>query len=209
MEQLGQNSGMMLYRTRLSGPYQWDELYFDGLHDRAQIFLDGKFMGTVYRNDEQQMVHLPPIPKQGAVLEILVEAMGRVNYGPHLIDRKGITGCVRLWNQQLSHWEIFTLPLNNLEKMRFSDGTAAQLPAVLRGTFAASSQADCFVHLDGFTKGCVFVNGFCLGRYWKIGPQQSLYLPGALLKEQNEILVLEMDKAETDTITITDCHNLG
>ncbi len=209
MEQLGQNSGMMLYRTRIAGPYNWEELFIDGLHDRAHVFLDGKLMGIVYRNEKEQMVRIPKIPKEGATLEILVEAMGRVNYGPHLMDSKGITGCVRLWNQQLSHWEIFTLPLDNLDQLKFSEGTDALKPAILQGTFSASSKADCFAHLVGFTKGIVFVNGFNLGRYWKIGPQQSLYLPGVLLKEENEILVLELDGTDTDTITITDHHTLG
>lgn len=209
MEQLGQNSGMMLYRTRLAGPYGPRTLFIDGLHDRAHVFLNGKLLGVIYRNDAQKSVQFPAIPRQGATLEILVEAMGRVNYGPKLLDHKGVTGCVRLDNQQLSHWEIFTMPLDNLDRLQFADGVCAEKPAVLRGTFAASSQADCFVHLDGFTKGIVFINGFNLGRYWKIGPQQSLYLPGVLLKEENEILVLELDGAETDTISITDSHDLG
>ncbi|MDD6174558.1 MAG: beta-galactosidase [Firmicutes bacterium] len=209
MEQLGQNSGMILYRTRLAGAYRSNTLFIDGLHDRAHVFLDGRLLGVIYRNDSSPSVQLPPVPRQGATLEILVEAMGRVNYGPRLIDRKGITGCVRLGNQQFSHWEICTMPLNNLEKLQFTDGISAQKPAVLRGTFAASSQADCFVHPDGFTKGIVFVNGFNLGRYWNIGPQKSLYLPGVLLKEENEILVLELDGTESDTVTITDRHELG
>lgn len=209
MEQLGQNSGMMLYRAHIAGPVEADSLTIDGLHDRAHVFLDGKLLGVIYRNDEEKKVARPEIPKEGATLEILVEAMGRVNYGPELHDRKGITGCVRMGNQQISHWEIFTLPLDNLDQLKFSDGVCAQKPAVLRGTFAASSKADCFVHLDGFTKGVVYVNGFNLGRYWKVGPQQSLYLPGVLLKEENEILVLELDGADTDTITITDKHTLG
>ena len=109
----------------------------------------------------------------------------------------------------MSHWEIFTLPLDNLDQLKFSEGTDALKPAILQGTFSASSKADCFAHLVGFTKGIVFVNGFNLGRYWKIGPQQSLYLPGVLLKEENEILVLELDGTDTDTITITDHHTLG
>lgn len=208
MEELGQNSGMMLYRTKLDGCYAPSGLFIDGLHDRAHVFLDGKPMGILYRNDAKPSLKLPAIPKEGAVLEILVEAMGRVNYGPHLLDRKGIDGCVRLNNQQLSHWEIFTLPLDNLDRLRFSDGIGALKPAVLRGTFRAKPNADCFVHLDGFEKGVVFVNGFNLGRYWKIGPQRSLYLPGALLREENELLVLELDAAATDTVQLTRRHNI-
>ncbi len=79
----------------------------------------------------------------------------------------------------------------------------------MKGEFKSSSKDDCFVHLDGFKKGYVWVNGFNLGRYWNVGPQRSLYLPGVLLKENNEIVVLEMEGFNQPEISITDKHNLG
>lgn len=53
---------------------------------------------------------------------------------------------------------------------------------------------DSFLKLPGFIRGAAFVNGRCLGRYWNVGPQQSLYLPGPWLTEGvKEILILELE----------------
>lgn len=202
MEKFGQNFGFILYRHELKGRYQAQKLFFDGLHDRAYVFLDGKYVGKAYRNDRNPSVSLPAI-ENGALIEVLVEGMGRVNYGPELLDRKGVRQ-IRMDNQLLSHWEIYTLPLTNVDKIKFDN--ADGLPAFLKGTFKTESKADCFVHLKGFTKGYVFINGFNLGRYWKIGPQQSIYLPGVLLKEENEIIVLELENYKKPEIEITDKH---
>lgn len=79
----------------------------------------------------------------------------------------------------------------------------------MKGTFKSSSKDDCFVHLSGFKKGYVWINGFNLGRYWEIGPQKSLYLPGALLKDKNEITVLEMEGFSSPFVSILDKHDLG
>ncbi|HIR53610.1 MAG TPA: beta-galactosidase, partial [Candidatus Onthovicinus excrementipullorum] len=99
-------------------------------------------------------------------------------------------------------------PLDNIEKLDFTRG-AAKYPIFFRGKFKANSQAESFVRLDGFTKGVVYINGFNLGRYWKKGPQKTLYLPGALLKEENEIVVLELEHCDKPVVEITDHHDLG
>lgn len=203
MEYYGQSFGLILYRKKLDGPYDSNTLYLQEVHDRAYLFLNQEFQGVIYRNDSQQSIKLPAIPAEGAVLEILVEAMGRSNYGPHLQDRKGITQAIRLENQNLFHWEVYSLPLDDLSPLEYSDNEAS-CPIFLKGQFAAPSKAECFINLNGFTKGYVFINGFNLGRYWKIGPQQTLYLPGALLKDQNEIVVLELESYGQKEITITD-----
>ena len=128
--------------------------------------------------------------------------MGRVNYGFKLYDRKGISS-LTLANQVLTDFDVYTIPLNNLEKLRFSDVYTQQKtgPVFLKGTFKAGD-GECFVNMDGFTKGYVFVNGFNLGRYWNIGPHKSLYLPGVLLKENNEIIIFEMEKYSKNQIKI-------
>ncbi len=209
LEQLGHANGLMLYCAHMQGPNTQKNLTIDGLHDRAHVYLNGAYCGTVYRNDEKQSVTLPDIGPEGADLEILVEGMGRVNYGEGMFDRKGITGAVRSGKQYQFHWQTYVLALDSTADLTPQEGAKVQGPAVLRGHFHADSQADCFVHMKGFAKGIVFINGFNLGRYWKIGPQQSLYLPGPLLKEENEIVVIELDEADTDTLTIADWHDLG
>ena len=88
---------------------------------------------------------------------------------------------------------------DNLENLKFDNikAESKKCPVFLKGKFKAGD-GECFVNMKGFTKGYVFVNGFNLGRYWNIGPQTALYLPGALLKEENEIIVFEMEKEQED-----------
>ena len=137
---------------------------------------------------------------------ILVDAMGRVNYGAKLNDRKGISR-VALANQTLMDFTVNTIPLTNLQNLTYKklESDSAKIgPVFLKGSFDAGKGKDCFVEIKGFTKGYVFVNGFNLGRYWEIGPQKSLYLPGALLKEDNEIVIFEMEKYSKNQIKIED-----
>ena len=148
-----------------------------------------------------------PAINESRKIGVLVDTMGRVNYGEYILDRKGISD-IYIGNQRQMGYDVYTLPLDNLENLCF-DSNNAQLPLFLKGGFKAQSKDDCFVHLDGFKKGYVWVNGFNLGRYWEIGPQKSLYLPGALLKEENEIIVLEMEGYSKPSVSITDKHNLG
>lgn len=207
MEFLGQNSGFLLYRHRFVGDYESDVLTIDSLADRAHVFLNGRLCGILYRGDDRYTVQLPEI-REGDLLEILVEAMGRVNYGPRLFDPKGICGGVLMGGQYLHGWETVSLPMDDPDAFEYSVGKA-DAPVLLRGHFHAADKADCFIHLEGFTKGVVWVNGFNLGRYWNIGPQRSLYLPGVLLKEDNTVTVLELDGTDSRRMSITDKHNIG
>ena len=105
---------------------------------------------------------------------------------------------------------VTSLPLEHLEGVRYGE-EASRYPLALRGYFDADSQKDCFVALDGFTKGMVYINGFHLGRYWSCGPQRTLYLPGALLHtdRRNEVVVLELEDCARPVVRLTDTHCLG
>ena len=128
--------------------------------------------------------------------------MGRVNYGKKLYDRKGISN-VHFANQVLTDFDVYTIPLDNLEKLKFKNIKTENKngPVFLKGKFKAGN-GECFVNMNGFTKGYVFVNGFNLGRYWNIGPQKALYLPGAILKDENEIIIFEIEKYKTPEVVI-------
>ena len=133
--------------------------------------------------------------------------MGRVNYGNHINDRKGISGLL-LGPHNIFDYEVTTLPLDNIDKLDWNLG-AEKYPKFFKAQFDASSNVDCFVDMNGFGKGYVWVNGHNLGRYWNIGPQRSLYLPGVWLREKdNEIVVLELDGNKADSVAITDKHYL-
>jgi len=212
MEKLGQGYGFILYRTHIRGPRESQPIVIDGLHDRAHVFLNGEFKGILYRNDENHTFRIA-IPAEGAELAILVENMGRTNYGPHMIDRKGIETGVRAgrWPYHY-HWEALPLPLNNLDKVSFGEMKPFDgRPQLLRGTFTIEGEPnDTFVRTDGFKKGIIFVNGQCLSRYWEIGPQKTAYLPAPFLKEgENELIVLELDGRTADGVLLTDTHDLG
>lgn len=161
--------------------------------------------------NEQNSLQLT-IPPGGATLDILVENMGRINYGPLLHDRKGITHGVLLQNQFLYHWEVFTLPLDNLQVLKFEQEVDDQkVPGFYQGTFEVQGRSDTFVRLPGWVKGVCFVNGFNLGRYWERGPQQTLYLPAPLLRDgTNEIVIFELEQVPgSRTIELIDQPDLG
>lgn len=205
MEYYGQNFGLIHYHHTLKGDYS-GKLHIDKPADRAYVFINKKYQGVIDRNDKNHFLSIPPLTGENDI-DVLVEAMGRVNYGPELMDRKGVFQ-IRINNQILFGWDVYTIALDNLDRLAFSKGTAAA-PVVLRGSFKAACRDDCFVYLKGFKKGYVFINGFNLGRYWEIGPQESLYLPGVLLKEENEIMVVELEGHSTDTVSIRDTHSLS
>ena len=213
MEMLDQNYGFILYRTRISGPRPEAVLHVRQLHDRAQVFVDGEYRGLLERETGDEYLSLE-IPAQGALLEILVENMGRVNFGPDLLDRKGILGGVTLGGQYLFGWEVYPLPLENLEQIPFvalAGGAGKENhPTCYRGEFAVEQPLDTYVALPGWEKGVVWINGFNLGRYWLRGPQKTLYLPGSLLRKGvNELVVFELHHAAGHTVFLQDRPDLG
>lgn len=192
MEYLDQDYGFILYRTRLSGP-QSGPLSIMGLHDRAQVFVDGKALGVLHRNRPNQKLKVN-VPEAGAQLDILVENMGRINFGPELMDRKGILGGVLLNGHFVFDWQAFCLPLDEVTKLDFAQVSEPLTePAFYRAEFVIEQPHDTFLALPGWTKGVAWVNGFNLGRYWKVGPQQSMYVPATVLKPgKNELIIFEI-----------------
>ncbi|MBA2942972.1 beta-galactosidase [Paenibacillus sp. CGMCC 1.16610] len=217
MEMFGQSYGFIVYSTQVSGPRTGEKLHLQEVHDRAQIFLDGVYRGTIERWDPRP---LPlDIPAEGARLDIVVENMGRVNYGPKLKDYKGITEGVRFNNQFLFDWTIYPLPLDKVDAIPFvrsmknveQDETQDQeRPTFYRGEFHVEEAGDTFIRLDGWSKGVVWINGFNLGRYWEKGPQRTLYVPAPLLRKgSNEIIVFELHRTEEPVVVLTDSPDLG
>lgn len=191
MESLGQNHGFVLYRKKLDSDLK-GKLEFKEQHDYSHLFVNQKFIGKLDRRLSEQSLSIEA--KKGETLDILVENMGRINFGKEFIyDRKGITEKVLFENQELKNWEIISLPFDNLAKLKFSKNSI-QNPAFFRGTFSLNEIGDTFLDMRNWGKGHVWVNGHHLGRYWAIGPQQSLYLPvGWLKKGKNSIIVLDLE----------------
>ncbi len=194
MEYFDQSYGFILYETQIAGPIKESPLIIKELHDRAHIFVDDKLIGILEREFPEKTLSLI-IPPEGIVLKILVENMGRVNYGGSLIDRKGITECVILGQQILYNWKIYSLPFDDLSCLDFGSSTSSDVPAFFRGEFQLNDPQDSFFFPHGWSKGVCWINNFNIGRYWKRGPQQTLYVPKPIFKKGlNEIIILELDK---------------
>jgi beta-galactosidase len=204
MEMLGQNHGFILYRTTVRGPGEKNLLDIRDVRDRALVFLDGQYCGLVYRNNPDG-VALPLTDNKEHQLDILVENCGRINFGHMLHDRKGITHGVRLDWQHLYDWTIFPLPLEDLASLRYQPIGAWGGPAFYSGTFEVDQPADTFLRLPGWTKGVAYLNGFNLGRYWEIGPQQTLYIPAPLLKRgTNQLVIFELHGMKEPAVELLD-----
>ncbi|MGD0457588.1 MAG: beta-galactosidase family protein [Terriglobia bacterium] len=198
MEDLGQPYGFVLYRKRLAKRVK-ARLEIKGVRDYAVVLQGARRLGVLDRRLKQESLEVDL--EGGEPLDILVENMGRVNFGPRLVDdRKGIVGQVTLAGSELSGWENYPLPMTDLSALQFSRSNVKG-PAFLRGQFELSSLGDTFLDMRGWGKGYVWLNGYNLGRYWKIGPQQCLFAPSLWLRKGiNQVIVLDLEPADHRTL---------
>lgn len=236
-EELNMGWGTAIYTTTLPEVGTNSVLYLDGAHDYAQVFIDGKYVGKTDRVRNEMTVALPPL-KKGSRMTIVVEGMGRINFGRAIKDFKGITDYVVLratvdgdevaWN--LKDWNIHTVPDGYADALKAFERKGQNAPedvaisskaGYYRGFFNIKKAGDTFINMETWGKGQVYVNGHAIGRFWRIGPQQTLYVPGCWLKkEKNEIIVLDVagpkeakvwgqDKPELDKLQLekTNLHN--
>lgn len=201
-EAFGQDYGFMLYTTQLIG-HKGGKLTVTELHDYATVFLDGKFAGTLDRRLGINSVELPLSSSERPVLEIFVEAMGRINFAQAMIDRKGITDRVTLNGMTLMNWEIYGFPMNDffVADLKETTGERTKPGIFFKGSVNLDQTADTFIDMTNFVKGFVWVNGHNLGRYWEIGPQTRLYCPASWLRKgENEIIVFDVHKTSSSTV---------
>lgn len=214
--------GFVRYRTHVTADDR--VLVAEEVRDRAVVTLDGEPVGTLDRTTHTAAVALPA---RAGRLDVLVEDQGRVNYGPRIGEPKGLIGPVRTAARELTGWEVTPLrfaddggalrrevtnALRAASPRPTPSGTDVPLagPVLAHGTFASVEGADHFLALDGWTKGVVWVNGFCLGRYWGAGPTGTLYVPGPLVRGTgNEIVVLELHGARDHAVQLVAGPRLG
>ena len=207
MEFFNQGWGSILYRTRLKQSNVGQTLKVTEAHDYALVFIDGEKIGTLNRLKGEGSLMLPSV-KEDAVLDIFVEAMGRRNFGAGVLDYKGITEKVEIINEdvttELKNWEIYSFPVDySFAQSRKYDkiNESSQGPAFYRATFNLDKTGDTFLNMMNWKKGMVYVNGYNIGRFWEIGPQQTLYMPGCWLKKGlNEIIIMDLEGTENRTV---------
>lgn len=204
MEDYDQNQGMILYKTKLIG-HKSGRLKIWEPHDYALVFLDGKFIDTVFRSGGNWEVLLPKTNSVFPELSILVEGMGHINFAQFMIDRKGITDRVTLNGMTLMNWQTTLLPMDEkfiaLPQPQRKALSGDETCNFFEGDFELTETGDTYFDLSPYFKGMVYVNGHNLGRYWNIGPQQRLYCPASWLKKgNNKLLVFDFLQKEAKPI---------
>ena len=211
MEKLGQGYGFILYRAEVRGPRETQNVRIQEPRDRAYIYKNDELLGVQYRNDREPAVSTD-IPAEGATLSVLVENMGRVNYGAYLKDSKGVTEGIGFGWNFIYHWQTYPLPLDDLSAVDFIEQKPVfdSTPLLLRAEIDIDECCDTFVKLPGFKKGMIFINGRALSRYWEVGPQRSAYLPAPFLKKgKNELIVLELEGFDEASVILDGEPDLG
>ena len=184
---------LVLFRTSIDvdGPAL---LTVGEVRDRATVFLDGDPVGVLDRERHDQAIMLP---RGRGRLELVVEDQGRVNYGVRIGEAKGLVGPILLGSEPLTSWSACAIDLDVVPRLWESGGESDGPgigPIAWRASFEADGSVDHFLHTDAWGKGIAWVNGFCLGRYWRRGPQQTLFVPGPVVRAGgNELVVLELD----------------
>lgn len=208
MEEYDQGFGSILYSTSLPALTEPALLTVSDPHDFAQIFVNGRYIGKLDRRNGEKELTVPACPK-GARLDILVEAMGRINFGRAIKDFKGITDKVTLTVDRDGHkfvcdlrdWKVCNIEdtYETYTSMKFrpltdADKSGDRYPmGAYRATFHVGKPSDTFLNFETWGKGLVYVNGHPMGRIWEIGPQQTLYMPGCWLKKgENEVIVFDI-----------------
>jgi beta-galactosidase len=171
----------------------------NGLRDYAVILINGKRAGILDRRLNQDSLKII-LPKGDIRLDIVVENLGRINFGKYLLqNKKGITQGVQFSGREVIGWQMFGLPFNSINNIKFNTNNLDrnEAPVIKKGSFNLQKVADTYLDMRNWGKGVVWVNGHNLGRYWSVGPQQTLYLPVEWLKKgNNEIEILELIKTD-------------
>ena len=206
MEDLGQSYGYLLYRTEASWDADEEKIRVIDGRDRMQLFVDGELVTTQYQAEIGQDIFVTGKKKATHQIDILMENMGRVNYGHKFLadtQRKGIRTGVCKDLHFLLNWQQYPLSFENTENINFSKGWQPEQPAFYAFDFEMKAFKDTYLDLSGFGKGLAFVNGVNIGRFWNVGPTLSLYIPHSLLKEgHNRIIIFETEGEYKESINL-------
>jgi beta-galactosidase len=204
-EDLNQDYGFVWYRTTMQGG-KAGVLKIKDVRDYAIIMVNGKHAGVSDRRLNEDSLQLA-LPAGQVTLDILVENMGRINFGKYLLqNKKGITEKVLFAGEEVKNWQMYGLPFSTVKGLSYkSTSDKTNGPVVKKGTFNLQRTGDTYLDMSKWGKGVVWINGNNLGRYWGIGPQQTLYVPGEWLKKgMNQIVVLELLKPDVNEVSAID-----
>ena len=212
LDELAHYRGFAVYRTQLEGDATNPAVFaVDEVRDRAAIFLDGVRVGILLRDHHERAVTLP---RGSGELLVIVEDMGRVNYGERLGEDKGLIGPATLNGAPVTAWEVLPIDASAIPAVGQEEGHPVTGPlagpVIASATFTLEEASDLFLDTSDWGKGIAFVNGFNLGRYWRRGPQQTLYVPGEVTKAgENTLTVFELEALPTPQASFVSDLRLG
>ncbi len=220
MEQFNQGYGSIMYSTTLPAVSGDAYIHISDMRDYAIVYIDGQKVGELYRgNGGEQTLAIKGGVKEGAKLDIFIEAMGRINYSKQINDPKGITKSVEIFAKKngkevtydLKNWNVRLFPVANKgDNLKWNATAAVDAPAYYRSTFTLNEVGDTYLDMSTWGKGFVWVNGHNLGRFWEVGPQQTMFVPGCWLKQgENEIVILDITGPRTATTKGVDTPNVA
>jgi beta-galactosidase len=214
LDSLGHYEGFALYRTEIdaTGPAVF---HVEEVRDRALLFVNQQGAGVLARDHHDTTVTLPT--SASGTLDLLVEDLGRVDYGPRLGEPKGLIGAAALNGEALRSWSVLPLDLADIAPVAQALEASGELdspviagPAFASAYFDHPGSGDLYLDTAMWGKGVAWVNGFCLGRYWSRGPQRTLYVPGPVLRETgNELIMFELHAAAARGISFVSAAELG
>lgn len=205
MEDLDVDYGFVLYRSQIN---DGEILNIPHCKDRGYVFVNQKRQCIVQHAEEKKCT----LNDRTGNLDILVENMGRLNYGSEFFEKKGITDNVFVNNEKVNNWKMYGFNLTNLSNiLTFTKKLPTKVPAFYKGWFDVDEMADTFLNPTGWVRGTVIVNNYTVGRYWNVGPQLTLYLPKFFVKKgKNEIIVFDYESQfdTVPTMTLDDVHQI-
>ena len=193
-EELDNDYGYVHYKIHTEG----GELKFqNAVHDRAYITVNRELIAVIQRYEEH------PVTIPAGDLDIIIENLGRINFGGDMFEFKGIIGDVYLDGKELSGFDMCVMPLKSVSGIAIHGKPSAAPLTFHRATFNIKGAANTYLNPTGFKKGVAFINGYNLGRYWTVGPQLTLFVPATLLKEgENELVMFEAE-GNDGTLAVT------
>lgn len=205
-DELGLYRGILLYETVLNGSGT-GVLSFTEIRDRASVYLDGDPVGVLSRENHETSISLPSCSGR---LMVLVEDQGRVNYGARLGEHKGIIGPALLDGETVEGWTVRALDIDAVPTLPLQPSDTTAGPHIARGAFDLEVPSDLFLDTSRWGKGLAWVNGFLLGRYWRRGPQQTLFVPAPVTRPgRNDLVVLELEVLGSSLVSFRDAASLG
>lgn len=197
MEAYDQAYGCIIYETDFFAGNQGSEVALPEVHDVAHIYVNGEYVKSIFRDEDEKSfdVETPGWNK----IQILVENLGRVNYGMNLADKKGLVGDIIVTDKELNHrkyihgFKVYSLPLDTLPE-KYEGKAEKNAPAFYKFTFTAENPQDTLIRFEGFFRGFAFINGFNLGRHWTTEiDDNKLFIPAPLIRAgENEIVVFDV-----------------